>query len=214
MRAQFNTDALAKLAKVAPERAKKAMIRGVNDALFATRKATPDLLRAAIDRPTPFSLRPLVVEKATSQPEGTLKMQPIQGEYLGFSEFGLEKKNSIVPSRFWNSQDKFGNLMKRFNRPYWGSLVLKKTRANKPKTKRRSGSGKVNQFFIGKPNGSKIAGIWERANGNETLGLVASFSRRYKYKKKFGIGDRWRTVAEIELKKSITKRLAEENKKL
>lgn len=214
MRAEIDMAALARLAKAAPERAKKASIRGVNDALFEMRKRTPDLLRQAIDKPTPFTLRPPAVQKAGSKAEGALSILPAQAGYLGYAEFGMDKKNSILPSRFSKSQDKFGNLMKKFKRNYWDALGVQKVRAPRPKTKKRGGSGKVGKYFIGRPTSSKRAGVWERAAGNSKLILVASFTRNYKYKKKFGIRDRWQAMAEIEVSKSINKRLEEENKKL
>ena len=167
-----------------------------NDAAFAVRRRTPDILRSLIDRPAPATVRPSValVERAQtssrlSDVKAVLRVGPVQAPYL--SSFEFRERGDRHRPQSPRARDARGNL--RSN-----STLTSRNLASLLSRTVRSGRGStVGRFFVGSlANTQRSAwGIWERLPGNRGVRLHTKLLFNVRTRNSLGLRDAWQGEA-------------------
>lgn len=170
---------------------RRGSVRGINDAAFALRKRTPDIVDEAVEGgAVPFTKSPkaVAVQRATSSEAGAVvEIGGPQGAYLSISEYGGDGLENRITG-VGKARDARGNVVKRLYRSAANIEKLKAARVS-------VGGGKtVGKFFVGVPRGGKLAGIYERVGRNNRISLVAAFIKRARYQGNARITDGWSGV--------------------
>ncbi|WP_330448473.1 hypothetical protein FLP41_15230 [Paracoccus marcusii] len=117
MQIKVDTSGLTGLADLTAAQIKRAAVRGLNNAAFASRDRIPDIVRAQVDKMSPkLRVRSAIrIQKATGESmSATVTIGGGQGRVLARQEFGFSAKNASIPISRAGSRaaDKYGNLVK------------------------------------------------------------------------------------------------------
>tara|TARA_A100000171_G_C2066024_1_gene112371 strand:- start:46 stop:636 length:591 start_codon:yes stop_codon:yes gene_type:complete len=140
-----------------------ATANAINKTLFQLRKEMAKQTEKKLDRPTPFTQKGFLVDKAKKNKLiGVLFVKEKVEKYLKFQiDGGVRSGNPYIPVPY--------TVNKKLNK--YGNIVGK-----------RSGLIKKSNQFIGEING--VNGVWERRADNK-LKLLIGFSRSVSYESKF-----------------------------
>tara|TARA_Y100000289_G_C3930575_1_gene156189 strand:+ start:4428 stop:5024 length:597 start_codon:yes stop_codon:yes gene_type:complete len=136
----------------------------INNTLFGLRKEMGKQVDKKLDRPTPFTKRGFLVDKAKkTKLFGILFMKNKVADYMQYQvDGGIRKETKMIPVPF--------KANARLNK--YGNIIGKRT-----------GLIKKNSQFIGTINGT--TGVWERTNKNQRVKLMIGFEGQVNYKPRF-----------------------------
>jgi hypothetical protein len=151
------------LSKTHKEQIPFATSNAINMTLFQLRKEMGKQTTKHLDRPTPFTQKGFVVDKAKKTTlRGILFIKDIVASYLKFQIDGGTRstgKNIPIPYTPNARLNKFGNIVGK-----------------------RSGLVKKSNQYIGEVNG--INGVWEKQKNGKNK-LIIAFERSVNYRKRF-----------------------------
>jgi hypothetical protein len=171
-----------------------AAARALNDTAAAAQIAVRRQLPSIFDRPTPFTMNSIGVQRATKATlEARVFVKDKQAEYLELQETGgtrQPKKRAILLPRLIR-RNQYGNMPR-------GAVAAARA---KPAT------------FSGKLDG--VPGLWQRLKGGATK-LLAFYASKATYKPRFGFKTRTLKVAQAAwpaaFRQSLAKALASARK--
>ena len=141
-----------------------ATSNAINETLFTLRKEMGKQLDKKLDRPTPFTKRGFVVDKAKKTLlRGMLFMKNIVADYMQYQvDGGIRTDSKFLPIPFVPNAklNKFGNIIGK-----------------------RTGLIKKNSQFIGTVKDT--TGVWERTNKNQRVKLIIGFEKSATYRPRF-----------------------------
>jgi hypothetical protein len=210
---QAEKDLKALAQKVLPA----ALIGAINDQAFATREAIHNEMGRVFDKPTPYTLRSNVVEKATAgRPEAWVGLrkdggfrQALAHEYSGgsrrfkkiegkFRSLGLVPDGYIVVASKYLDVDGYGNvspaLYRKIANQDWRGRVGSQAYFTSTKKSRR-GKARYQSTYIQMPPKNRsghVPGIYQRidnAEGGGTLRPILLFVRPGSYERAIKLED-------------------------
>lgn len=202
---RIDTGGLERRLRVAPGKIKRVTRNALNDTAKELKTKTPEIMKQAVDRPTPSTAKASAVfYKAASYDSLTssLRLSPIQAKYLGPGEFGhrAEKIHTpIAPDSF----DRYGNLLKRYRwAPTAKTALLSKEIAVVGSDGK---SRRIGKYFFGKPNGRyRFAGLFERPSSPRgKLRRLTMVTQTRRYREIYGIRREWRRLGSPMLERHL-----------